>query len=49
MQPVSGLLNDPNGFCFYNGEYHLYYQWHPLGPFHGLTYCYHTQPTDPLN
>ncbi|WP_033541259.1 glycoside hydrolase family 32 protein [Planococcus sp. CAU13] len=46
IQPVSGLLNDPNGFCFYNGEYHLFYQWHPLGPFHGLKYWYHTKSKD---
>ncbi|PKH12164.1 sucrose-6-phosphate hydrolase [Planomicrobium sp. MB-3u-38] len=49
IQPVSGLLNDPNGFCFYNGEYHLYYQWHPLGPFHGLKYWYHTKSKDLVN
>ncbi|TWT26044.1 sucrose-6-phosphate hydrolase [Planomicrobium sp. CPCC 101110] len=49
IQPISGLLNDPNGFCFYNGEYHLFYQWHPLGPFHGLKYWYHTKSKDLVN
>lgn len=49
VQPISGLLNDPNGFSFYNGEYHLFYQWHPLGPFHGLKYWYHTKSTDLVN
>lgn len=43
VQPISGLLNDPNGFSFYNGEYHLFYQWHPLGPYHGLKYWYHVK------
>jgi beta-fructofuranosidase len=46
IQPISGLLNDPNGFSFFNGEYHLFYQWHPLGPFHGLKYWYHTKSKD---
>lgn len=46
IQPISGLLNDPNGFCYYNGEYHLFYQWFPLGPVHGLKHWYHTTSTD---
>ncbi|WP_028400323.1 glycoside hydrolase family 32 protein [Ectobacillus panaciterrae] len=43
IQPDTGLLNDPNGFSYYNGEYHLFYQWFPLGPVHGLKYWYHTK------
>ncbi|PTK35443.1 sucrose-6-phosphate hydrolase, partial [Staphylococcus nepalensis] len=35
VQPVSGLLNDPNGFIYFKGQYHLFYQWYPLGPVHG--------------
>ncbi|TXC89300.1 sucrose-6-phosphate hydrolase [Metabacillus litoralis] len=46
IQPETGLLNDPNGFCFFNGEYHLFYQWFPLGPVHGLKYWYHTKSQD---
>lgn len=49
IQPKTGLLNDPNGFSFYNGEYHLFYQWFPLGPVHGLKYWYHTKSKDLVN
>lgn len=46
IQPKTGLLNDPNGFSFYNGKFHLFYQWFPLGPVHGLKYWYHVSSKD---
>ncbi len=33
-----GWMNDPNGFCYYQGKYHMFYQYHPYdshwGPMH---------------
>ncbi|RFU60463.1 sucrose-6-phosphate hydrolase [Peribacillus glennii] len=49
IQPRTGLLNDPNGFSYYNGYYHLFYQWFPLGPVHGLKYWYHMKSKDLVN
>ena len=46
IQPPTGLLNDPNGFVYHDGTYHLFYQWFPLGPVHGLKYWYHMTSKD---
>ncbi len=46
IQPNTGLLNDPNGFSYFNGKYHLFYQWFPLGPVHGVKYWYHLSSSD---
>ncbi|MGI6107825.1 MAG: glycoside hydrolase family 32 protein [Lachnospiraceae bacterium] len=46
IQPVTGLLNDPNGFCFHDGLWHLFYQWCPWGAVHGLKYWYHVTSRD---
>ncbi len=46
IQPVTGLLNDPNGFVWHQGEWHLFYQWCPWGAVHGLKHWYHLVSQD---
>ena len=29
LTPLVGWMNDPNGFSYYHGQYHLFYQYHP--------------------
>ena len=29
LTPLTGWMNDPNGFCYYHGQYHLFYQYNP--------------------
>ena len=30
LTPRVGWMNDPNGFCFYKGRFHLFYQYYPF-------------------
>lgn len=38
LTPRVGWMNDPNGFSYYNGKYHMFYQYYPYdsvwGPMH---------------
>ncbi len=46
VQTVTGLLGDTNGFSWFNGKWHLFYQWFPYGGVHGLKHWYHVESTD---
>lgn len=36
IYPQSGLMNDPNGLAYFNGEYQIFYQWFPFEASHGM-------------
>jgi beta-fructofuranosidase len=49
ISPPRGLLNDPNGFIFHNGEYHMFYQWYPFGCEHKDKFWAHLTSKDLIN
>lgn len=48
ITPPHGLLNDPNGFCYFNNQYHLFYQWFPFDTYHGMKHWMHLTSDDLL-
>ena len=48
MAPI-GWINDPNGLCEFNGEYHCYYQYSPLSPMGGEKFWGHAISKDLVN
>lgn len=44
-----GLINDPNGLVCADGEYHIFFQWNPLGCVHKNKSWGHTKTRDFIN
>jgi len=46
LTPKVGWMNDPNGFCFYKGKYHMFFQYHPYSCFWGPMHWGHAVSED---
>ncbi|WP_455542759.1 glycoside hydrolase family 32 protein [Intestinibacter sp.] len=46
IYPKCGLMNDPNGLSYFNGEYNFFYQWFPFEPNHGMKHWGHCTSKD---
>ncbi|XP_024963941.1 beta-fructofuranosidase, insoluble isoenzyme CWINV1-like [Cynara cardunculus var. scolymus] len=49
FQPLKNWMNDPNGPMYFNGVYHLFYQYNPYGPLWGNISWGHSISYDLIN
>lgn len=49
LAPPVGWMNDPNGFSYHNGEFHLFYQYYPYDTVWGPMHWGHSSSPDLVN
>lgn len=49
LMPPVGWLNDPNGLCYFKGEYHIFFQYSPLNANGELKFWGHYKSKDLIN
>lgn len=49
LMPLSGWMNDPNGLCYYKGNYHVFHQHSPLDANRGEMFWGHFSSPDMIN
>lgn len=49
LMPPTGWLNDPNGLCYFKGEYHIFFQYSPFNVNGELKFWGHYKSKDLIN
>lgn len=49
LEMPKGLVNDPNGLCYHQGKYQIFFQWNPFDCEHKHKHWTYTQTTNFIN